>query len=295
MNSAHRSAGTTTTYFPTTVVVGFDGSVLSRSAATVAADIAAKSGSPLRLVRVLTEGQSGGYAEATARRELREFTSGLSASHRQHIVEDIRVGDSAVELTADAHELSAGLIVLGTSHHTGFAKALLGSTVEAVLRLTTCPVLITSGAPGSWPPRHVVIGDDATSESRLAGLVAAELAALFGAETTLLEAIPVDARAEATGADWLGRVREIFEDRLRDRAGELAAAQRPPPAVSVAAGDAASALLAAVQGAHGNHTLVAMGTHRRAGLAHLFHSSVALGVMDKVTGPVLISPVGTDR
>ncbi len=295
MNSAHSSVGKTTTYFPTTVVVGFDGSALSRSAAAVAADIAERSGSPLRLVRVLTEGQSGGYAEAIARRELREFTSGLSASQREHIVEDIRVGDRAVELAADADELAAGLVVVGTSHHTGFTKALLGSTVEAVLRLTTCPVLITSGAPGSWPPRHVVIGDDATSESRLAGVVAAELGALYGAETTLLEAMPVDARAEATGADWMGPVREIFEDRLRDRAGELAVPQGPRPAVSVAAGDAASALLAAVRGAHGNHTLVAMGTHKRAGLAHLFHSSVALGVMQKATGPVLISPVGTDR
>jgi nucleotide-binding universal stress UspA family protein len=277
--------------FPMALVVGFDGSAASRCAATAALDLAERTGSEAHLVTVIRPPESERGAEAVARRLLRDYTTALSESQRNLVSEVLRVGDAATEIAAVATEVAARLAVVGTSHRSGLAKALFGTTVGSLLRRVACPLLITPEDPDAWPPGRVVLGDDATTEARAAGNLAAEIAALYGAAMTLLEAMPVDAASVGWKAEQLARMRELFEDRLEDRADELAL-WGIRPTIRLVDGAATLELLAALRGDESRRTLVAMGTGRRAGLDSVFHPSVALAVADGARGPALVSPVG---
>jgi nucleotide-binding universal stress UspA family protein len=58
----------------------------------------------------------------------------------------LRDGEAHEETLALATEESADMIVMGTHGHTGITHALLGSTAEKVVRLSSCPVLTVRGA-----------------------------------------------------------------------------------------------------------------------------------------------------
>lgn len=61
-----------------------------------------------------------------------------------------RTGDAAAEILAQAGEMHAGLVVIGTHGHSGFVRFLLGSVTEKVLRRAECPVLtVPPRAPGT--------------------------------------------------------------------------------------------------------------------------------------------------
>lgn len=53
-----------------------------------------------------------------------------------------RSGHPYHEIIAVAEELDADLIVISTHGRTGFARAIMGSTTERVVRLANCPVLV---------------------------------------------------------------------------------------------------------------------------------------------------------
>jgi nucleotide-binding universal stress UspA family protein len=62
----------------------------------------------------------------------------------------LRHGDTAEEILGAAERLGCDLIVMGSHGRTGFARLLMGSVAEAVLRRAPCPVL-TVKAPFPTP------------------------------------------------------------------------------------------------------------------------------------------------
>lgn len=74
-------------------------------------------------------------ADAQARLERLEAIP--TAQFERHLKE----GDPATEILHLQQGLRADLIVMGTHGRTGFARLLLGSVAEEVLRRATCPVL----------------------------------------------------------------------------------------------------------------------------------------------------------
>lgn len=59
------------------------------------------------------------------------------------VVTRLRRGRPATEIAETASETGADLIVISTHGHTGWERALLGSTTEEVVRHAPCPVLVT--------------------------------------------------------------------------------------------------------------------------------------------------------
>lgn len=59
----------------------------------------------------------------------------------------VRQGPAAQEILVAAREWKADLIVLGTHSRRGLSRLLLGSTAEAVVRQSACPVLCVSHGP----------------------------------------------------------------------------------------------------------------------------------------------------
>jgi nucleotide-binding universal stress UspA family protein len=79
------------------------------------------------------------------------------SAHGVTIDTAIREGNTAAEILAQAADLPADLIVIGTHGRSGFERLLLGSVAEKVLRKAGCPVLtVPRHHPGTVPAAPVV-------------------------------------------------------------------------------------------------------------------------------------------
>ncbi|MEY4565052.1 MAG: hypothetical protein RLY14_22 [Planctomycetota bacterium] len=67
----------------------------------------------------------------------------LSGNEFKGIATEVRLGDPGQVIADRAVELGADLIVIPSHGRTGFSRFLLGSVAERVVRLASCPVLVT--------------------------------------------------------------------------------------------------------------------------------------------------------
>ncbi len=79
-------------------------------------------------------------AEQDGRRLLAAFVKRVSLQLPP--LEFIHVGKPATEIVKAAKDWPADLIVIGSHGRGGFERLLLGSVAEAVMRHSTCPVLV---------------------------------------------------------------------------------------------------------------------------------------------------------
>ena len=75
------------------------------------------------------------------RAKLERLCANLPAAIKR-IVFHIRVGSADVEIAQLASDVSADLVVVGTRHHTGLERLLLGSVGASLIRNAPCPVLV---------------------------------------------------------------------------------------------------------------------------------------------------------
>ncbi len=138
--------------FPTTILVGTDGSNPARKAIRVAAEIAKMSGSKAHLCNVtlvspyiypdtLSEQQFERLRQASRERLQNEsdyaHTLGLDFE-KTHM----RFGRPDVEMLSVAEEIGAGLIVIGNKSGQALARMLLGNDAESIVRNAPCDVLV---------------------------------------------------------------------------------------------------------------------------------------------------------
>lgn len=147
------------------VVVGVDGSPLSRAAVEFAADEAALRGAPLHAVHAYTHPRSGGpgqmqplvYDEARLRGEedkmLAASLDGLAERRPQlPVTREVRHGRPVHVLTEASRQ--AQLVVVGGQGRGELSGLLLGSVGQGVLHHADCPVAVvrapraTVGPPG---------------------------------------------------------------------------------------------------------------------------------------------------
>ncbi|MBM4417618.1 MAG: hypothetical protein FJ033_04810 [Chloroflexi bacterium] len=153
--------------------------------------------------------------EARARTYLDGVTSRLRADGvRARGV--IRTGPVAATIVAEAHEIGAAMIVLGTTMRSGLPRALLGSVADEVIRDATCPILLVrpdSAAPELKPVRS--FDADAARvgplSQRSLGLRGVDISRIIGSV----------GRAQSLGADFRPIVRTRSDDsryeKIRDR------------------------------------------------------------------------------
>jgi universal stress protein A len=65
--------------------------------------------------------------------------------------ENVRVGVPYEEILGEAEKIGADLIVLGGKGYSAFARMLLGSTAEQVVRFAHCSVLVARHSPAETP------------------------------------------------------------------------------------------------------------------------------------------------
>jgi nucleotide-binding universal stress UspA family protein len=232
------------------------------------------------------------HAERRAALEalLRELGGSVHASSH------LREGAPGAEILAQAAEISADLIVIGTHGASGFERFFVGSTTRRVLHRAACPVLTIPKAadePGAADRErftHVLAAVDLSASSLRALELGLDFARRDRAPVTLLHVVETLTGEEARLVAHY-RVAEYVETRRRDAIAALQnlalgdARQELRIDARVELGDAARSILrvAAEVGAD----LLVMGAHGRSALGAAIFGSATNSVVAHATCPVL--------
>ncbi|MFR8481587.1 MAG: universal stress protein [Varibaculum timonense] len=192
----------------------------------------------------------------------------------------------------------ADLIVVGTRGTGGFADRLLGATSSALPAYSRCPVVVVPGRGADQqftPVKKIVIGVDGSRRSRKSLRRAIEEAALWGAQLTAVDAVPMASSAGVLA--WLPATvdRESILRDVRDELKAICKAESAGSGVEIHAhaldGNPAALLTefsTAVE-------LVVVGTRGRGGFAGVLMGSTSQSVLAHSTCPVLVVPTGDGR
>ena len=157
---------------------------------------------PMAGIESLVLAQSDSEVAAWALKELAKLAR-REAGDEKHVTSLVRMGKPFHEITTEAGENQADLIVIATHGYTGVEHLLLGSTAERVVRHASCPVLTvpahaTPKRTGKTSPlniKKILVPIDFSAISKDALPWAVFLAAQFKAELVLLhveEKFPID-------------------------------------------------------------------------------------------------------
>lgn len=178
-------------------------------------------------------------------------------------------------LADHAAEAGVDLIVLSTHGRTGFARWLMGSVSERLLRVAPCSVLVVRGAPPSASLRRVLVALDLSEHSRRALEVAARIAERLGASLEALHvwAVPFYADEGTGRAGLLDRMRETARAELDAFIDGAALPAGLSIERSVVSGSPSAAISEHV--ASRQPELLVLGTHGHGGVKRMVLGSVA--------------------
>src|SRR5438132_7571007 len=167
--------------FPSTVLLATDGSSHGVNARLAAADITARSGASLHLVHAWR--RSTGLLLPPPERNQAAVSSLLAHERDLFASAGVRVvathsresGWPAERILLVARSVGADLLVIGRRRLGRIHHAISPSTSQALLRLSTIPMLVVREDPGAWPPARPVIGDDGSRMAHDAAVLAAHL------------------------------------------------------------------------------------------------------------------------
>ena len=166
------------------VVVGFDFSSGSAYAVDLAIDIANRWKSDIRLVYVKEKNE----AEEPIREEIERRNAGVA-----HLLQGIKLeyvlrkGNPADELTAQAREDNAALLIVGTHGMSGMKTNMLGRNSYRTIELSPVPVLIVrEGFNFNKSLETIVVPLDNSDDTRQKVNIAATFAKTFGSTIHLL-------------------------------------------------------------------------------------------------------------
>ncbi|MGN9895050.1 universal stress protein [Micromonospora sp. L31] len=279
------------------ILVGYDGSADASLALDWALDEAQRGGRPVRLAYVfewltvtgwIGPGVAPGiWPDETARRQVEELVHKAAAdavAQRPGTTVHGEVYDGPPALVLQERSADAGLLVLGSRGHGGFAGLLAGSTAVAVTAHAHCPVVVVRAgqAAGAGP---VVVGVDGSESSRVA--------LGFAVESAAQRRVPL--RVVRVVAPPAGR-RPSDHDERATVAGERAAVEESlapwrdtfPDVdidIEVAPGNPAAALVEASRSAQ----LVVVGSRGLGGLRGMLLGSVSQQLLQHSSCPVVVA------
>ncbi|MFC5288079.1 universal stress protein [Actinokineospora guangxiensis] len=277
------------------VVVGYDASPNSRDAVRWAAREARRTGGPLIAVysidpnpvapsftgAVAPEGLDEQTLRKAAEQVLGELEQVLSEKAGDiEVRTSIPLGHAAPGLLAVADQENAEVVVVGATGHTAVARAVLGSTTDALLRAARRPVVVARGAGD--PDGDVVVGIAGDGSSNAAVAFAAEYATRHGKRLRAVHGWTADPLPGLGPGPGLGAV-EVWgthPERGDEVADELV---RGPLAPVLAAHPAISVQVEAVPEPPGqvlmeraaSASLLVVGTHGRGALRRMLLGSVS--------------------
>lgn len=289
---------------PTKILLATDRSPDVALASRAAMDLCLRTGAELHIVHVwanvlseaypaLTLGGHSDVFERAARVLLEEKAEEVRSGGAEVVGTHLRKGRAAEEIARLADKLGVGLVVAGGRGDGAIGRLFTRSVPEGVARLSTAPTLMVRGGEGAWPPRKLIICDDASEAAARAGNLAASAGRLFGARAVLVRVYPTRLAFRATRATRAGGIpRELSkggDEDLKDRADELEDILGTRPEIRTPTGVAAGAIREVAE-EDGETPLVAMGSRGLGAAFRITMGSVSTDVVRSVAAPVLIVP-----
>jgi len=206
----------------------------------------------------------------------------------QRRVDLVRAGDPVQEILGVALEKNVTLIAMATRGRTGVPRLLLGSVASEIVKKSQLPVLLARpDVPGGVRPiRRILLGVEGTEAPHDLLETVKSLAETTQAEIILFQAVPPvhDPAPQWAPATPLS-VRATPEHRLQELADALEEKGYVAwPLITV--GPAIDIILG--ESRRLDVDLVALATHARSGLYRVFEGSVAEGVLQRASVPVLL-------
>lgn len=191
----------------THILVPLDGSDVAEAALPYAEAVARLTGAGLRLLTVVSKEPAGLTGRPPEVREFLERVAGetlgayLAATLNSFDSSDVAVatslviGDPVDEILAATDEPDIAMTVMATHGRGGAARLLVGSVADAVMRLSTRPVLLvrppeSDQAPSPVTFRRLLVPLDGSADAELALAPATELASAAGARLCLVRVEP---------------------------------------------------------------------------------------------------------
>lgn len=272
------------------ILVGYDGSTDASVALDWALDEAERSGQPVRLAYIfewLTVASwvgpgvaPGIWPDDTARRQVddlvRKAAADAAAAHPGLTVTG-EVYDGPPALVLQERSTDAGMVVLGSRGHGGFAGLLAGSTAVSVAAHAHCPVIVVRDGTTHGPADPVTVGVDTSQPSLVALGFAAERAAQRRVPLRVLHAWTPGPGGAAGTPDERAAVEEAVEP-WRRTFPEL------DLTIDLVGGSPAATLIEASRSAQ----LVVVGSRGRGGLAGMLLGSVSQQVIQHAGCPVAV-------
>lgn len=191
-------------------------------------------------------------------------------------------GPLADELETVIEQNQIDLVVAGTHGRTGVRWLLLGSSVEEICRVSTCPVLTVGPDLESTPEmeiRRILVPTDFSEESELDLPYVALLAKKYAAHVTVLHVMPRDAATNPQAKELAEPMRRTMMHAFEKEVGD------PKPEFVIEFGDTVPTIL---DYAHRTKTdLIAMGIRTAFLPGFTLRSSVAYRIIAAAHCPVL--------
>ncbi len=204
-----------------TIIVAIDFSECSINALIHAVSIARIGNQDIRLVWVgKPEAQKERFVDAQndPTREVKKKLEELVSQYQPQVGENkityvIRKGKVYKEVTDEARECRAMLIVAGTHGASGFEEFWIGSNANRVVSYAACPVItIREGININRPLERIVLPIDSTMETRQKATFTGYLAKMHNAEIHILRLYSSKVKAMRQNVDfYAGQVARYFE------------------------------------------------------------------------------------
>lgn len=289
---------------PTKILWATDGSREAALASRAAVDLCHGTGAELHVVHVWTNVLSKAYPalslddysdvfERQARVLLEEQAEKSRSAWAPLGGTYLREGRSVEEIVGLAEGLDVDLVVVGGRGVGAIERPITGSVSEGVAQLSNVPILVVRGGEAAWPPKKLIICDDASEEAARAGSIAASAGKLFGIRALLVRVYPPRLAFKAARAsDDGGLPGDLFkggDEDLKNRADDLERILGTRPEIRTPTGNAAGAVRKIVE-EDGETPLVAMGSRGLGAMPRLAMGSVSTSVLRSVDAPVLVVP-----
>jgi nucleotide-binding universal stress UspA family protein len=281
--------------FPTRIVLATDGSQEAELAAQSAIDLAARTGSTLDAVHVVamppeTLHDPFGPAaredfETRGRARLEEYTARIEASGGAVEGSHVRVGSPAAEIVAQAEEVSAGLVVVGSRGLGGMRRALMGSVSDSIVRHAPCPTLVVRERPLAFPTT-IVLATDGSEEARLATTAAADLAEGTDSELHVVTVGPFLPPIFAPTDEEPARMAREARRTLDEQVQSIEAAGERVAQAHLRLGGAAEEIVALAEDVGAG--LITIGSRGRGGIRRALLGSVSERVVHHAHCPVMV-------
>lgn len=278
------------------ILVPIDFSPNSKNALRIAAEIASKSGAAIELLHAnIAVAYAVPLAEYTPAsgiagdEDYDESAIELLEKLKNELYQnpafaalkiDIRVEEGYLHscIRNVANEDHVDLVVMGTKGSSGVQEFLVGSNTEKVIRTAPCPVLAVPEGVEDFKLKTVLLPTTLKDDQKGIFQYLAGWQKTYGFNVKVLylnnpSGFPTDGSAEAR----------------KNRLSEAAGLKKPEVIMAIGTFDEETAIISVADQYDAN--MIAMATHQRQGLSHLFFGSVTEDTVNHSNIPVLAVPV----